>query len=882
MNQSVNPFSPEPKISKSRSNASPPCCHLTMNSEPLGNPRFRHSGFTILEVLIALTASLLLMLGLARTYKLLGDKITERQSEMDLSTRLRDIAIRMRDELRRATCEMNPPASEQAAEGYLVYHEGPFTDTTMIQGSVPHPTPRNVTFFPDSRYGDVDDYLAFTARAREGAPFMGFIPRGVLDAVRWINMPSQRATIVGPYASDPLYGSQLVPFYSEVAEIAYWVSPEWQRAAYRQGDVDDGTLFYDNVPDGAGNASFHPVYQDRNQDLLPDKLNLHRRVLLVRPDLNVTPAEMRAANGGATLSTPLSPEFNVPTIPFLIPNPSGGYQVVPISDVTGTNQTIMPNPAGNATVQAPGLWDSNSTSVAPNWLAGIARLQQVMDLSVSRVTDSWSLPTTAPSAAGTFGMPTAIVQANSLADLTRPENRFAHVRVPESIISGTPGSSMAQLALSPPHPYLIAREFSPADMIDPNDPLAQVATSTTTFPHQADAPVGSAPGGTKYLNRYGRFTLKSFLRPEFNLADRVTDEASGVGTPIVSSINRGGTDIIATDVVGFNIQVFDPNAPRYVWMGPDGAPGTLNVNDDDLGANNSPIDDVDELGWPGSDDEVVTVNDPRIDEVLVDNGNRSLNDWNQTPALPFVRVNSGDFVDLGYMHLAGGPMRGLFQFDESGTALTSNSYLLTSTRAAEFVSPFSGFTNSVTVNVGPPPANAITRRYSFFPVSWENSGRMILRTASGNALVSSFYQPVYDTWTDSYLTDPFDQEGLGYGTTVGGYPYALEIGGVTPSVPPYTETRSTQATASNATPSPVGLGRNVVVRRWTSLDGGFNNAGQFSNQDAGGDQSVFQYSPSPFQVTPPVPEPLRAIKISIRLNDFGAETIRQQTVIQEF
>ncbi|MEM0925935.1 MAG: hypothetical protein AAGJ83_07850, partial [Planctomycetota bacterium] len=434
--------------------------------------------FTILEVLIALTASLLLMLGLARAYKLLGDKITEQQSEMDLSARLRDVAVRLRDELRNATCEMTPPAKESAAEGYLVYHEGPFSESTTILGSVPHPTPRSVTFFPDSRYGDIDDYLAFTTRAPVGSPFMGFIPKGVLDAQRFFNSQMTPAELV---AYDAEVGTTLVPFFSEAAEVAYWLSPEWARN-------ENGSLYYDDTnPDTAGNTSFHPVYEDRNEDLLPDKLNLHRRVLLIRPDLNMTPAEMTVANiaagASSTLPTPLPPTWNIPTIPFLV-RTNNGLRIVPLSQVDATTQSIFPD---GQFLLAPGLWQDTTDSApqftaSPHWLTGVARVQQVMDLSVSRATDNWSIPTTG---VGTYGMPTAILQANSLAGLTRPENRFGHVRIPEELITGTAGSSMPQLALAPPHPYLIARETSPATLPDTSDPLATVNNSPTTFPHQA-------------------------------------------------------------------------------------------------------------------------------------------------------------------------------------------------------------------------------------------------------------------------------------------------------------------------------------------------------------------------------------------------------------
>lgn len=834
----------------------------------------RH-GFTILEVLIALAAALLMMLGLARAYKLLGDKITERQSEMDLSLRLRDVAIRLRDELRRATCDMRPPARVEGAEGYLVYYEGPFTDSTTLLGSVPHPTPSTITYFPDSRVGDIDDFLAFTTRAQEGAPFLGFIPRGVLDAKRFMDGQMTTAEInlydtsLNPQA--PTHATELVPFYSEVAEVAYWLSPEWVRNT-------DGSLVYDqSVPDGAGNYTLHPVYLDRNEDLLPDKMNLHRRTLLVRPDLNVTPAEMNIANGGG-IPTPTPPEWNVPTVPFLLPQ-NGGPDVAPISNLNGTMPALFPQ---GTFVQAPGLWENASATneqltASPHWMTGIARLQQIMDLSLSRVTDSWSVPETNAANFGTYGMPTAILKANSLADLTRPENRFAHVRIPHRIISGSPGSSMPQIALSPPHPYLIARESSPADMIDPSDPLAAGATCPTTFPHQADAVIGAAPGATRYLSRYGRFTMKAFVRPEYNLADRVSDFGAG-GTGI-ASVNRGGSDVIAKDVVGFDVQVYDPNAPRFVWVGNDGLPGVANFDDD--GDHNPPtnpaLDELDELGWPDTDDELVTVNNPRLNEVFINNGNRTVGDWNDlTPRLPFFQVDSGDFVDLGYARLAGGPMGGLIQFDESGNVISP---AINTARSREFLSNFSGFaadTETVIEGLGTGPAYRST-----FPVSWEASGRLIVRTNSGSGLVSSFFQPVYDTWTNSYDTDAFDQEGGGFGSTV--VPnYAVEIAGVTTTTPPFIERRSSQFTTANNSPAVTSAPRNSVIRRWTSFSTSFGNTGQFSDQSAGNQQTVNQGSTTVIPVSPPVPEPLRAIKISIRLNDLSAETIRQQTVIQEF
>ncbi len=139
-------------------------------------------GFTVLEVLIALTASLLMMLALTRAFKMIGDKISLSQSELELSGTLRNITFAMRDELDRMTAEMVAPQPRDAASGYFTYYEGPWTDgtTQLINNVGPQ-----AGYLPTSRYGDLDDYVAFTARAKADAPFVGLIPRGVLEAHRF-------------------------------------------------------------------------------------------------------------------------------------------------------------------------------------------------------------------------------------------------------------------------------------------------------------------------------------------------------------------------------------------------------------------------------------------------------------------------------------------------------------------------------------------------------------------------------------------------------------------------------------------------------------------------------------------------------------------------
>ncbi|TWU07650.1 PulJ/GspJ family protein [Stieleria varia] len=765
-------------------------------------------GFTIIEVLIALTASLLLMLGLTRAYKLIGDQVTQSQAELELSSVLRDVAMRIRDELQRATVDPNPETEQQTGDGYLVYHEGPFTHATTILGDGFDPA--QPEYFPTSRFGDFDDYLAFTVQAKENSPFAGFIPWGVLEAHR---ARSAGTSWVAPPGFDP---TLLVPFYSDLAEIAYWAAPRWARV--KTLGTQDGTIDYEA-------NSGYPLVPDVDGNLLPDRMDLHRRVLLIRPDLNMTPAEMNISNlnRGVPTFTPDVLTVGVFTLPFMR-RTNQGWIILPLT-LRGGNEPFF---AGSSAIIAPGNWAANTTTFSPNWLAGVARMQQVMDLSISRAPDSWSVPRTDASdtTATSYGVPSPIVRANSLPELTSPDNRFGHVRVPGPLINGGAGTSMPQLALSPPHPYLINRE--------------------NIFPaqanHNATPPAGPFP--------YGRFTLVSNLRPEFSLADRVTDARSGVGTPITASVNRGGSDVIAEDILGFDIKIFDETAPKYVWLGLDQSSGTPNNDDQD---GNTGFD-VDELGLPGTDDEIVTMSDLRLTEVLLDDDGRGTTG-------PFRLVDRGDFVDLNYTRLPGGAMRGLRHYN--GTTYRP----IPPARRNQLASPFSG------IEVEPTAGTDGV----IFPKSWQQSGRFVLSFGASDTL-SSFYQPTYDTWTNAFDRDAFDQEGIS--TPSGGFPFGAVNGsirenGLQPLLLP-----NNPAAPSNTITTP------VSYRQWSLIQGGLANEGEFVGQDSGlqtmGGLATLAPSTLPIRAVAPVQAKLKALQVTIRLFDVSAEQIRQQTVVEDF
>ena len=117
---------------------------------------------------MALAASLLLLVGLTRAFKLIGDRITSSQSELEMAGSLRESTYRLRDELRRMTAPMKSPLAANSNQGYFTYYEGPWTDatTSIVHGFSPPPTSGMLEYIPTSRIGDLDDYVAFTHSQR--------------------------------------------------------------------------------------------------------------------------------------------------------------------------------------------------------------------------------------------------------------------------------------------------------------------------------------------------------------------------------------------------------------------------------------------------------------------------------------------------------------------------------------------------------------------------------------------------------------------------------------------------------------------------------------------------------------------------------------------
>jgi hypothetical protein len=140
------------------------------------------TGMTLVEMLVAMTATLLVMGAIAQMFGSFGVAISGSRAVLDLDAKLRSVAWMLRSDLQGATAPTLPPLSPQAGQGYFEIIEGPNTDGIQFTdhlsnilddpfnkfGMLPSPPPAS----DDRILGDTDDVLLFTTRS-PGEPFVG-------------------------------------------------------------------------------------------------------------------------------------------------------------------------------------------------------------------------------------------------------------------------------------------------------------------------------------------------------------------------------------------------------------------------------------------------------------------------------------------------------------------------------------------------------------------------------------------------------------------------------------------------------------------------------------------------------------------------------------
>lgn len=226
------------------------------------------SGFTLIEVLVAITVTLLMMVALARIFKIIGDSMQEGRAALELNNRLRNVALRIQHDLANATAVIRPPADPAQGLGYFKYYDGPFTDfsAALYETSLPQNSDaddKNDTLL--SRFGDTDDLIMFTARA-DDVWYTGQVPLFVLQGA-------------APNASN----QTPVRIASQYAEIVLF--PEPVVTAVGNPDRSPGALIADPNQ-----------YQTIPGTDMPAQYRLHYRTLLIRPDLNIAGGVLPGSN----------------------------------------------------------------------------------------------------------------------------------------------------------------------------------------------------------------------------------------------------------------------------------------------------------------------------------------------------------------------------------------------------------------------------------------------------------------------------------------------------------------------------------------------------------------------------------------------------------
>ncbi|HWB11611.1 MAG TPA: prepilin-type N-terminal cleavage/methylation domain-containing protein [Pirellulales bacterium] len=141
--------------------------------------RASRQGFTLVEVLIAATLSLVLIGLVVQIFATVGATATETRAVVQMTDRLRAARVVLTQDLSNTTVEMLP-LKPNRSDGYLEYIEGP--DGPIFPGLGASPVPvaydSNQTdgagaAVVDSTVGDPDDVLMFTAQAPKGTYFYG-------------------------------------------------------------------------------------------------------------------------------------------------------------------------------------------------------------------------------------------------------------------------------------------------------------------------------------------------------------------------------------------------------------------------------------------------------------------------------------------------------------------------------------------------------------------------------------------------------------------------------------------------------------------------------------------------------------------------------------
>jgi hypothetical protein len=120
-------------------------------------------GMTLVEMLVATAATLILMGAIAQVFSVFGSAVTNSRAMIEQDARIRSVAWRLRSDLAGITARLLPPLEPTAGEGYFEVIEGRRSDGYDASGAV---------LASSDIEGDTDDVILFTTRSGD-TPFVG-------------------------------------------------------------------------------------------------------------------------------------------------------------------------------------------------------------------------------------------------------------------------------------------------------------------------------------------------------------------------------------------------------------------------------------------------------------------------------------------------------------------------------------------------------------------------------------------------------------------------------------------------------------------------------------------------------------------------------------
>ena len=134
--------------------------------------RIRRTGFTLVELLVATTLSLMLMGAVVYMVGKVGEGVTNSRAMLESADRLRLAESRLQMDLAGITATVSPSLKPENNEGYFEYVEGPEMGTSSVAINIDNGNN------PDQTVWDNDDILMLTTRTT-GKPFIGRVPAAI-------------------------------------------------------------------------------------------------------------------------------------------------------------------------------------------------------------------------------------------------------------------------------------------------------------------------------------------------------------------------------------------------------------------------------------------------------------------------------------------------------------------------------------------------------------------------------------------------------------------------------------------------------------------------------------------------------------------------------